>query len=175
MKYDPAENPSPRAGSRIVGRHKVDVVSAICGPDKWGSGEALELELLIVEGPSKGRRLWCSYYYEHQTSEGRVKYGRMMMRRVTEALGLGKWESDPVTGEVHEMRGKSCVVEVGENKVKPDKDEVKDWHALASFVAPVEARREPTEHDLARRNGQLAAVAAQAPAERADFDDEVPF
>ena len=186
MKYDPNDKPQGGTGTRtriLAGRYTVTVTSAFYGSDKWTKdnppeeqAQCLDLELTIASGSHQGRKVWAQYYTEGAVSPGRIKYGQMMVRRLCEALGIyERWESDPLTGECHALRGQSGKCDIGPSSYKPEKDEITEWHA-AQVLAHVAPQRPaaPAYDDTQRRNGQVAQVASR-PLPAADFDDNVPF
>ena len=183
MKYDPNERPEGTGGPRTripAGRYKVTVTSAFESVDKWTKDKpeaeqavCLDLEVTIATGPHQGRKMWAQYYTDGAVSPGRIKYGKLMIRRLCASLGIyHEWESDPVTGECHALRGKDGNCDIGPSSYKPEKDEITEWHE-ADRMAELKASAVSWD-DTARRNGQIAAV-VNNPRAAADFSGDVPF
>jgi hypothetical protein len=176
MKFNADTAPQPTArdsGPLPDGTYTVKVEQATELDNKSGTGRYLELVLVVIEGPHRGRKLWARYTTEHQSAKAQ-EIGLGQVSELSRALGRPAWDHE---SELQEL---VADVRVGRQKDNAERNEVKGWQVSA------DAKRVPTytrPHqaaaiDVSRRNQQLAEVTqanAGRPSAPVDFDDDLPF
>ena len=85
---------------------------------KSGNATYLEVELEVVGGDHRGRRLWDRFMMTHQTSEKAVEIGRTRLASLCRAVG------NPAPGDSSDLHGVPVTAIVGRETRKDTGEEV---------------------------------------------------
>jgi hypothetical protein len=86
-----AHDVEPNAGFDPIpaGKYLAVITATVMKPTKNGKGEYLELELEVVEGPYKGRKVWDRLTLKHP-NEQTVQIARGTLSAICHAIGVMK-------------------------------------------------------------------------------------
>jgi len=85
--YAPNDDPNVSFEPLPAGKHLCIITNSEMKPTKNGAGEYLQLELEVVEGPHKGRKLWDRLTLKHP-NELTVRIARGTLAQIRQATGV---------------------------------------------------------------------------------------
>ncbi len=184
MRFDSRQHQAPSREPIPVSDQIVKIESAETKLNKNQTGRFLSVEVVVHEGPHRGRRLWANYTTEHSESPKAAEIGLSQISEMCRACGIVGFDHE------RELGGLIGTVRVKLQKDDPTKNEIAWW------VVPKEMKGEPTyhlprqahearKHDIHNERPGAYGGAAQsarrpepppepAPSKRR-FDDDIPF
>ena len=170
MRFSPS-NYTPQDDSFPKADVPFRIESAFERPTSKGNGKLIEVEIICLEAPVKGRKLRAFLNVENPNPKA-AEIGRRELNDLCHCVGqLADWEPDPHTGVCDVLVGRSGVARVGPREDKPEYGEVKRW--LTSAVPSVGYQGAPSAAP-SRPAATVQAPPPRTPA-RPAYDDEVPF
>ena len=85
--YSPDDEPNVGFDPLPIGKYLCVITNSVMKPTRNGAGEYLELELEVIEGPFKSRKIWDRLTLKH-TNEMTVKIARGAFRQIRDATGV---------------------------------------------------------------------------------------
>jgi len=85
--YSPDDEPNTGFDPLPNGKYLCVITNSEMKPTRNGAGEYLELELEVIEGPYKSRKVWDRLTLKH-TNEMTVKIARGTFRQIRDATGV---------------------------------------------------------------------------------------
>lgn len=121
MQFDAEEHKDSSFEALPKGNYIVMVDKAETKWMKSNKGEQLVLELIVHDGPYRGRRLWDRFIISHSESEDAVRIGLGKLSTCSRSLGMPKWRHE------RELVGRAGEVVVGFDKSDETRNEIKGW------------------------------------------------
>jgi hypothetical protein len=117
------------------GKYPVLIEQAEVKPTKAGTGHYLELQMVVLDGPAKNRKLWDRINIQNPSTPC-TEIGLRQLAALGQALGI-----QAIT-DSSQLLNKSCVASV---KVKNDQNEIRTYKAFedAQSVQPPTAPQQP--------------------------------
>jgi len=177
MRFDSRNHAPPSRDPIPPSDQIVKIESVETKLNKAQTGQFLAVEVVVHEGPHRGRRIWANYTTEHSESDKAVEIGLGQISEMCRSVGIVGFDHE------RELAGLIGTVRVKLQKDDPTKNEIAWW------VVPKEMRDAPTyhaprqahearKHDIHGHGGPASTPpppARSAPKEPLPFDDDVPF
>lgn len=136
-KYDPNAEAQQDFGKWPTGEYAVQIVDSDVKPNNSNTGEYAELVYEAIDGPLKGRKLWCNVTLTH-TNQVAQDIGQRQMASIREATGVhAPQDTQDFHYKPHVIRVEfyptGSVITSGKKKGQTrdrDENEVKAWKKL---------------------------------------------
>lgn len=152
MQFDAEEHKDTGFGTIPKGTYPFMVDKSEMKVTQNGKGEQLVLEVIVTEGPYRGRRLWDRFTVSHTESEKAVEIGLGRLSACSRALGIPKWRHE------RELVGRVGEAVVGFDKGDETRNEIKGW-----VVRDRAAQQAPTSNPVKSQHYAPPGYSQQQP------------
>lgn len=155
--FDP-QSVEPQGDFEVLtpGKYPVFVESAEVKQTKNGDGHYIKLQLSILDGHGKGRKLWDNINIDNPNQKC-VEIGLRSLSALGQAIGLNS------ISDTSQLLNKTCIahVKVRHDDQYGDKNEIRTYSALTQNPLPEYGRTyspptiaQPTEHVIGQKSGK---------------------
>jgi hypothetical protein len=116
-----------------AGKYPVEIEKAELKPTKKGNGHYLELQMVVLDGPCKNRKLWDRLNLDNPSEVAR-KIASGVLTALVQAVGLPKLKS------WDELIGKYALASV---RVKDEQNEIRTYKSVNEAAAQAPAAQAP--------------------------------
>lgn len=152
MQFDAEEHKDTGFEALPKGNYVVMIDKAETKYTKNGKGEMLVLEVIVHDGPYRGKRLWDRFTISHTESDAAVKIGLGKLSACSRSVGMPRWRNE------RELVGRVGEVTVGVDKEDATRNEIKGW-----VVRDRAAQQAPTSNPAKSQHYAPPGYAQQQP------------